>query len=302
MRSMLSGALKVNRFIIIGNCMADFLKCCRLNSKARLSHIKFLHAALGQWVKIVTICFTFLLLSCTTQVEQNVLNQDDVFLVDSLASNKICFHRNMSLVHPSDYPSIINSIKTGIDTTDRIVEFRDVEFRVLVFPERTIPRIGMSGAAPDDKHIYILLDPDHPKFYEAITTHIIETIPHEYHHTLRNRAVGYGRNLFESMVSEGLASHFAMEVCSIDTPGYCIALNIEQFIEWKHKAQQIWFEEEFDHLEWFVGLRKEIPKNAGYTIGFSIVSNYLQKHPQESAASLYATVADEFLEVEKNNQ
>lgn len=158
---------------------------------------------------------------------QNVLNQDDVFTVDSLRTNRICFHRNMSLVDSSYYRSIINNIKLGIDSVNRIVKVENVEFRVLVFPERTIPRIGMSGVAPNEKQIYILLDPSHPKFDEAINTHIIQTVPREYHHTLRNRTVGFGNNLFESMVSEGLACHFALQVCKIDTPFYCQALTKE---------------------------------------------------------------------------
>jgi uncharacterized protein YjaZ len=206
----------------------------------------------------------------------------------------------MALVDSSYYSQIIKSIKQGIDTTSKLIDVTDVEFRVLVFPSKTIPRIGMSGVAPNNKHIYILLDPAHPKFNEAITTHIVQTIPHEYHHTLRYRTVGYGNNLFESMISEGLACHFAIEVCKIDTPDYCKALNKEQFKEWKEKAEKIWFNSDYDHLEWFVGLKKTIPANTGYTIGFSMVSDYLRKHLGETAASLYKTSADKFLENSRN--
>ena len=224
--------------------------------------------------KKYVLLLLFLPLSfCNSQ--QNVLNQDDVILVDSLRTSKIYFHRNMSSVDSIYHPQIIRNIKLGIDSTNKIIEFKEVEFRVLVFPERTIPRLGMSGAAPNVKQIYILLNPSHPKFDEAINIHIIQTIPHEYHHTLRNRTVGYGNNLFESMISEGLACHFAMEVCKIDTPEYCQALSEEQYKLWKEKAEKIWFNREFDHLEWFVGLRKTIPKNTGYTIGFKLVSDYL---------------------------
>ncbi len=228
--------------------------------------------------------------------QQNVLNQDDVFLVDSLRTNKICFHRNMSSVDSSYYPQIIKSIKQGIDTTSKVIDLQDVEFRVLVFPSKTIPRIGMSGAAPNEKQIYILLDPAHPKFDEAITTHIIQTIPHEYHHTLRYRTVGYNNSLFESMITEGLACHFAIEVCKIDTPFYCKALTEEQFREWKSKAEKMWFNPEYDYLEWFVGLKKTIPPNTGYTIGFRMVSDYFKNHPGQSAATSYKTPADKFLE------
>jgi hypothetical protein len=58
----------------------------------------------------------FLLFSCGRK--QNVLNQDDVYLVDSIGTNKSCFHRNMNLVEASYYPVIINSIKSGIDSVN----------------------------------------------------------------------------------------------------------------------------------------------------------------------------------------
>ncbi len=242
------------------------------------------------------ILIIFVLLSCSCQKKQDVLNQDDVYVVDSIRTNKIYYHRNMSLVDSSHYREIIKSIKIGIDTTSKTIDVQDVEVRVLVFPSKTIPRIGMSGAAPDTKHIYILLDPAHPKFDEAITTHIVQTIPHEYHHTLRYRAIGYNNSLLESMITEGLACHFAIEACKIDTPFYCKALSEEQYREWKSKAEKIWFDKEYDYMEWFVGLKNTIPPNTGYTIGFILVSDYLKKHPGETAATLYKTPASKFLE------
>jgi uncharacterized protein YjaZ len=242
------------------------------------------------WILVFALCLPSLAHS------QNVLNQDDVYVVDSLRTNKICFHRNMSTVDTGYYRTIIKSIRMGIDTVSKIIGLDSVEFRVLVFPERTIPRIGMSGVAPNGHQIYILLDPSHPKFNEAISTHIVQTIPHEYHHVLRYRTVGFGDNLFESMISEGLACHFALQVCRIDTPSYCHALSKEQFDRWKANAEKVWFERQFDYLEWFVGLKKTIPANAGYTIGFALVGDYLRKHPGSTAASLYSAPASAFLE------
>jgi uncharacterized protein YjaZ len=98
------------------------------------------------------------------------------------------------------------------------------------------------------------------------------------------------------MISEGLACHFAIQVCKIDTPFYCQALTKEEFDKWKANAEKMWFDKDFDHLEWFVGLKKTIPANTGYTIGFAMVSEYLRKHPGSTAASLYATPADSFRE------
>jgi uncharacterized protein YjaZ len=242
--------------------------------------------------KIIAI---FILLCSSVCFSQNVLDQDDVILVDSLGTNKICFHRNMSLVDSSYHPQIVNKIKTGVDSVNQVIKFENVEFRVLVFPERTIPRLGMSGAAPNDKHIYILLNPYHSTFDEAINLHIIPTIAHEYHHTLRNRTVGYGKNLFEAMISEGLADHFSLEVTNQDTLAWKTTLPDSVFDFWKKEAEKMWFNTEYDHLAWFIGLNSDIPRGTAYAIGFKMVGDFLKKHPSETAASLYATPADKFL-------
>ena len=151
-------------------------------------------------MKKATLLLVLTLLSIGQIQSQNVLDQDDVYSVDSLGTNAICFHTNMSLIDTSFYTQIVENVKRGIRATGEYIIFENVEFRVLVFPERTIPRIGMSGVAPNTSQIYILLDPDHPKLDEAINTHIFQTIPHEYHHTMRYRTVGFGKNLFEALV------------------------------------------------------------------------------------------------------
>ncbi len=106
------------------------------------------------------------------------------------------------------------------------------------------------------------MDPDHPKLNEAINTHIFQTIPHEYHHTVRNRTVGFGENLFDALISEGLSCHFAMEVCNIDAPEYFVVYSKKIIGEWMSEAEKIWFQKEFDYYDWFVGRSK--PKNIGY--------------------------------------
>jgi len=244
-------------------------------------------------MKTITIFIFISIFNLGLLSAQNVLDQDDVYLVDSIGSNSICFHKNMSLINPLQYKAIVQNIRMGIDTTSKYIELENVEFRVLVFPERTIPRIGMSGVAPNEHQIYILLDPDHPKLDEAINTHIYQTIPHEYHHTMRYRTVGFGESLFESLISEGLACHFAMEVCNIGAPEYCVAYDKETIDKWMSKAEKMWLKKDFDYYDWFVGRSK--PKNIGYALGYNLVMEYLNHHPGETASSLYSTSADHFL-------
>lgn len=244
-----------------------------------------------------SICICIFLLithACLNQLAaQNVLNQDDVYLVDSIGNNSVCFHKNMNLVDSIFHPQIIENIKQGVELTDEFIDFTNVEFRVMVFPERTIPRLGMSGVAPNTKHIYILLDPHHPKIEEAINKHIVQTIPHEYHHTIRYRTVGFGSNLFEALISEGLACHFAMQVCNTEAPEYCVAYNDQQIDERISKAEAMWFNEEYDYFDWFVGRTK--PRNIGYALGYRLVANYIDQHPGSSASSLSDVPAIQFI-------
>ena len=102
---------------------------------------------------LASILISSVLLASTARqaqgVQVNVLDQDDVVLVDSVGSNRITFHRNTASVDHLR-PLIVDRIGLAIDSIGRILEVSDVEFRVLIFPERTIPAKGMSGAAPNE--------------------------------------------------------------------------------------------------------------------------------------------------------
>ena len=240
---------------------------------------------------IVFIVFT---IGCSeSKPQSNVLDQDDVILVDSINSNRICFHTNTKPVD-SLQPLIISRIKQGVKEISELIVVEDVEFRVIVFPERTIPSKGMSGASPNNEHIYILLNPDHPRLYKSIDEELVATLAHEYHHTMRHRTIGYGENLFDAIVSEGLAEHFTIEVTN-EPPPWMSPIDEEEFQYWKAEAEKIWFNKEYNHLAWFVGINSEIPRGTGYEIGRRLIANYLSMHQDKKASELYATEAKTFL-------
>lgn len=222
-----------------------------------------------------------------------VLDQDDVVLLDSVGTNDICFHRNTTCVD-SLQPLIIDRIKLGVQEIGRIVEVVNVEFRVIVFPERTIPSKGMSGAAPNTEQIYIILDPEHPRLHHSISEELVSTLAHEYMHTLRFRTAGYVTNLFEAIVSEGLADHFSVEVTGEDPP-WATVVDEEQLAYWMTEAEKDWFNPEYDHMAWFIGLNSNIPRGTGYQIGRRIIGDYLASHPGERPSTLYAKPAMKFL-------
>ena len=227
------------------------------------------------------------------QVRQNVLDQDDVVLVETIGTNRITFHRNTAGVD-SLRPLIIDRIKLAVTEISRIIDFKDVEFRVMVFPERTLPSKGMSGAAPNTGQIYILLNPEHPRLHKSLDEELVATLAHEYHHTLRHRTVGYGSTLFEAIVSEGLADHFTVEVTG-DDPPWATPFAEEDLAYWRAEAEKVWFNHEYDHQAWFIGLNSDIPRGTGYALGRRIILEFLTKHTEESPSTLYTSAAEEFL-------
>jgi hypothetical protein len=84
---------------------------------------------------LVPACFFLLHSFCgCTQPQENILDQDDVVLVDSIGTNKITFNRNTKAVD-SLKPLIISRIKLAVDSVSRLIEMKNVEFRVTVFPD-----------------------------------------------------------------------------------------------------------------------------------------------------------------------
>ncbi len=227
------------------------------------------------------------------------LDQDDVILIDTIKTNRICFHRNIQNVD-SLKSLIIRKLKLSVQEINKIVEITDVEFRVLVFPERTIPSKGISGVAPNEDHIYLLLDLNHPRLFKSIDEELVATMAHEYHHTLRKRAIGYGKNLFDAIISEGLVDHFAIEVTG-EQPPWATPVDEEVFSFWRKKSEEEWFNEDYDYLAWFIGLNSDIPRGTGYEIGRRIVGQYLKDHSNEKPSTLYMIPVLKFLPKQKNN-
>lgn len=222
-----------------------------------------------------------------------VLDQDDVVLVETIGSNSICFHRNTACVD-SLRSLILDRIRRSVEEIGRLIPVENVEFRVMVFPERTLPSKGMSGAAPNTDQIYILLDPHHPRLTTSLSEEMVATLAHEYHHTSRKRTIGFSSSLFDAIVSEGLAEHFVIEVTG-QWPPWADPVDEESFAYWRTEAENTWFTEEYDYLAWFIGLNSAIPRGTGYELGRRIIGEYLAAHPDERASMLFDVPSEQFL-------
>jgi uncharacterized protein YjaZ len=60
-------------------------------------------------------------------------------------------------------------------------------------------------------------------------------------------------------------------------------------------AGMLWNEPSYDHNAWFFGTDPDIPRWAGYAIGFELVKNYLSKHPGTLPSTLWNEPATAFM-------
>ncbi len=63
--------------------------------------------------------------------------------------------------------------------------------------------------------------------------------------------------------------------------------------EWISNAEKVWFNDQYDYYDLFVGRTK--PKHFGYALGFYLVGKYFDRNPVETASSLYETPAESFI-------
>ena len=171
----------------------------------------------------------------------------------------------------------------------------DVDVVVRDAPELVIPELGIGGMAPDAHTVLLTVDPDHEAFERSLDEELPGALAHELHHVARHRGPGYGRTLFEALVTEGLADHFSIEVTGGPPPPWTKALTPEQHGHLAELARRDYDTHRYVHRFWFFGDDEgRIPRWAGYSLGFQLVGDYLERHPDGSAGALASTPAEAF--------
>jgi uncharacterized protein YjaZ len=177
------------------------------------------------------------------------------------------------------------------------IPLRDIVVLYDANPYHVIPELGIGGYAPSANVVFISVNPSHRKFRASMDEQILRTLAHELHHCMRWRGPGYGRTLFEALITEGLADHFDIEVSGKAPPPWCTALSPEQLSTYRTLALKQAERMNYNHRAWFYDESKEFPRWTGYSVGFALVSEYLRKFLKQKASKLHATPASEFMRV-----
>jgi len=182
-----------------------------------------------------------------------------------------------------------------LEAVHAVMPIDSVTIKVLADARRAIPGLGIGGYAPSGREIQLSFDPGFAELDDAIATQLLPLLAHEFHHARRWRAVGYGRTLLEAIVSEGLADHFSVEVSGAPPPPWTRALAPAQLSAWTRRALADGDQQPYDHNAWFFGTGSDIPRWAGYSVGFALVGEFLRAHPDRKPSDLFGEPASSFV-------
>ncbi len=158
--------------------------------------------------------------------------------------------------------------------------------------KRVINEKGHLGYAPGPGTVFVTVDPDSPALRVNADASLERMFAHELHHAARWDGPGYGASLGEALVSEGLAGHFAREVCG-DVPEPWEQLPEDEVLRHAGRAKQEWNQTNYNHGEWFFG-SGDLPRWLGYSMGSRIIERFLAQYPNQTASRLVDADVGEF--------
>ena len=185
------------------------------------------------------------------------------------------------------------SLKFAIKKTAGKISVSKVDLVIYDNPAQVIPEIGVGGRTHSPYLVRVSLDPGFPNFVKVIKHNLPLSISHELHHAARWKTVGYGKTLGEAIISEGLATSFATEVWGGEPALWATAVKGTELKKLLSIAIKEVNDENYNHYKWFFG-RGDLPRWAGYSLGYDLVQKYLVKHPHELPSTLFDRPAGDF--------
>lgn len=186
------------------------------------------------------------------------------------------------------------------ETIDKVLENISVSNVDVVIVETSygvIPEIGIGGQTYGQNVLFIYLDTKFPGFEnKTLKEELPRSIAHELSHVIRWRIIPYGETLLGTLIWEGLADHFEMEINNKAPQAWSVALNANQISKMMKKVKEEYYNKDYDYIAWMFGSKeKGIPKWTGYTLGYKLVAEYLKKHPDKKPSQLHNLKAKEFI-------
>ncbi|BAI72040.1 hypothetical protein AZL_014020 [Azospirillum sp. B510] len=165
-------------------------------------------------------------------------------------------------------------------------------------PDWAIPELGIGGRTPRIGLASVALDPDNRDFSSNIDIPLKKMWAHELHHCARFATHGYSRHFEDALISEGLADHFAREIFGGEGELWNHALTNDQTPALFQRAKALLGSTRYDYNGWFFGDREaDLPRWTGYTLGYRMISHYLERRGDMTAGGAHAVPSADILSV-----
>lgn len=199
----------------------------------------------------------------------------------------------------------LNSFKKTIEEASHLaithvtkyIPIDNVDVVFYAHPRRAIEHLGFGGYSLTDNLVMIPINPEFTNLELNIKENIVRTLSHELYHCLRHYSYAKQHTFFESLINEGLADHFDIEINNGKPEKWDIALDQPQLEKFTKRAKKEFNSYTYNHQAWFLGSETQnIPHWAGYSIGFALVGDYLKRHPDKKPSNLHSADVKEFLQ------
>ena len=170
-----------------------------------------------------------------------------------------------------------------------------VDVVVYDYPEHTIPEIGIGGFTPTNHRVMIPIDPGKEDINSLIKSEFKRTLAHELYHCVKKYSfIGKKQTLLGSLINEGLADSFDIEVFKLKPHPWSIALSSQEIEKFLKLAEKEFENNNYNHEEWFFGSMK-LPRWTGYSLGFYLVDKFFKKNPDKKPSTAYKLKTKQFL-------
>lgn len=192
-----------------------------------------------------------------------------------------------------DLPDKIKSAYNRANkTAEKLLGLTDINVICISDASMVIPEIGTGGYTPSRHLTYLYIDPES----NIDENEIYNTLCHELHHAKRYDDIGYGKTLLDSMIFEGLAVAFEEEISGKGAfmPSQLLVRKDTSVLlrKIRHKLDH----EDFEHFRWFIyDNPEELPRWTGYEVGYYLIRQYLQLHPNKKASELVLDASVSFI-------
>ena len=137
------------------------------------------------------------------------------------------------------------------------------------------PECGIAGYSFNPARLELVIDSVRDDIKRVLQQELAPVLAHEMHHCAR-AAYCKDVTLADHMITEGLACHFEKHFNGGKVPGIFNNLAPHGWRDLFHMAEPVLQKSEFSFEKWFLGSDPaNIPKYAGYWIGYNLVADYL---------------------------